>query len=104
MQLKMGSGGNNPSQAGSSRNSSGRSSRVIRTKNWVEASAIVKSLLGARYMLGTQTGDSVTVKYVREEWEGQWQYHFKITATQLNTKCAACGSAPSTCICDNPVL
>jgi hypothetical protein len=79
-------------------------SKTIRTKSWSEAAGIIENILGSRYMLGAQVGDSIAVKYVKEEWDGQPQHHYKITVTNMDPKCASCGSAPAECICDNPVV
>ena len=79
-------------------------SRVIRTRSWFEAAGIVEQVLGSRYLMGPQVGDSIIVKHVREEWDGQWQHHYKIIVSQLDTKCATCGFHPTECICDDPVV
>jgi hypothetical protein len=81
-----------------------KSSKVVRTRSWTEAAEIVESALGSRYLLGAQIGDSVTICYVHEEWDGQWQHHYKVAIKHLDTKCAACGFAPAECICDDPVV
>lgn len=55
--------------------------------------------------MGAQVGDSIFVKNVREEWDGQWQHHYKIIiVSHLDTKCATCGFHPTECICDDPVV
>lgn len=54
--------------------------------------------------MGVQVGDSIIVKNVREEWDGQWQHHYKIIVSHLDTKCATCGFHPTECICDDPVI
>lgn len=81
-----------------------KSSRTIRTRSWAEAAEIVESALGSRYLFGAQIGDSITVSYVHEEWDGQWQHHYKIVVKHLDTKCAICGFIPADCICDDPVV
>jgi hypothetical protein len=81
-----------------------KSTKVIRTRSWSEAADIVENVLGSRYMLGAQVGDSVTVSYVHEEWDGQWQHHYKMTVKHLDTKCATCGFSPAECICDDPIV
>lgn len=81
-----------------------RKNKVFRTRSWSEAAETVENVLASRYLLGAQIGDSVTVRYVHEEWDGQWQHHYKITVKHLDTKCAACGFSPAECICDNPVI
>ena len=53
-------------------------SRVIRTRSWFEGAGIVEQVLGSRYLVGAQMGDSIIVKNVREEWDGQRQHHYKI--------------------------
>ena len=79
-------------------------SRVYRTRSWSEAAGIVESVLGSRYMMGPQVGDLVTIQYLHEEWDGQWQHHYKITIKHLDTKCATCGFVPAECICDDPIV
>jgi hypothetical protein len=79
-------------------------SRVIRTRSWFEAAGIVERVLGSRYPVGAQVGDSIIIKNVREEWDGQWQHHYKIIVSHLDTKCATCGFHPTECICDDPVI
>jgi len=81
-----------------------KKNKVIRTRNWSEAASIVEHMLASRYLSGPHIGDSITVKYVHEEWDGQWQHHYKITVKQLDTKCATCGFLLTECICDNPVV
>ena len=81
-----------------------KNTKVIRTRSWSEAADIVENTLGSRYMLGAQIGDSVTVTYVHEEWDGHWQHHYKVTVKHLDTKCATCGFSPAECICDDPVV
>ena len=78
--------------------------KVIRTKSWADAAKTIEKVLGSRYLLGAQIGDSITVKYVNEEWDGQPQHHYKLTITNMDVKCAACGFALTDCICDNPVV
>lgn len=78
--------------------------KIIRTSNWSEAAETVEGILGSRYLLGAQTGDEITIKHVHEEWDGQWQHHYKITVKHLDTKCATCGFLPAECICDDPVV
>lgn len=46
-------------------------SRVICTRSWFEAAGIVEQVLGSRYLVGAQVGDSIIVKNVREEWDGE---------------------------------
>jgi hypothetical protein len=41
---------------------------------------------------------------VHEEWDGQWQHHYKVAVKHLDTKCAACGFTPAECICDDPIV
>ncbi len=81
-----------------------KNSKVVRTRNWSEAAEIIENILGSRYLLGAQIADSITVTYVHEECDGQWQHHYKITIKHLDTKCTTCGFAPAECICDNPVV
>jgi hypothetical protein len=81
-----------------------KNSKVVRTRNWSEAAGIIQKILGSRYLLGAQIGDSITIKYVNEEWDGQYQHHYKIEVKNLDTKCATCGFLPAECICDNPVV
>jgi hypothetical protein len=81
-----------------------KNSKVMRSRNWSEAAEIVESILGSRYLQGAQIGDEVSVKYVNEEWDGQYQHHYKIVVRHLDTKCATCGFPPAECICDNPVV
>lgn|GEM_PF-3431557 len=79
-------------------------SRVLRTRSWFEAAGIVEQVLGSRYLMGAQVGDSIIVKHVREEWDGQWQHHYKIIVSHLDTRCATCGFHPTECICDDPIV
>jgi hypothetical protein len=65
-----------------------KNSKVFRTRNWSKAAEIIENILGSRYLLGAQIGDSITVKYVHEEWDGQYQHHYKIVVKYLDTKCA----------------
>jgi hypothetical protein len=81
-----------------------KNSKVVRTRNWSEAAEIVESILGSRYLLGAQIGDEISLKYVNEEWDGQYQHHYKIVVKHLDTKCATCGFSPAECICENPVV
>lgn len=81
-----------------------KNSKVTRTGNWSEAAEMVENALGSRYLLGAQVGDSVTVTYVHDEWDGHWQHHYKVEVKHLDTKCATCGFAPGECICDDPVV
>jgi hypothetical protein len=81
-----------------------RKNRIIRIRSWSEAANIIEQMLASRYLSGPQIGDSVTIKYVHEEWDGQWQHHYKIIVKHLDTKCATCGFPPAECICDNPVV
>jgi hypothetical protein len=81
-----------------------RKNRIIRTRSWSEAANIVEHMLASRYLSGPQIGDSVTIKYVHEEWDGQWQHHYKIIVKHLDTKCATCGFPPAECVCDSPVV
>ncbi|HXV46053.1 MAG TPA: hypothetical protein VD736_05210 [Nitrososphaera sp.] len=81
-----------------------KGSKVVRTRNWSEEAGVVESILGSRYLLAAQIGDEITVKYVHEEWDGQWQHHYKIVIKHLDTKCATCGFSPAECICDDPVV
>jgi hypothetical protein len=48
-----------------------KKSRVIRTRSWFEAAGIVEQVLGSRYLVGAQVGDSIIVKNVGEEWDSQ---------------------------------
>ncbi|HEX7033539.1 MAG TPA: hypothetical protein VF172_11115 [Nitrososphaera sp.] len=81
-----------------------KNNKVVRTRSWSEAAETVENILGSRYLFGAQIGDSVTVSYVHEEWDGQWQHHYKITVKHLDTKCAVCGFTLAECICDDPVV
>jgi hypothetical protein len=76
----------------------------VRTSSWSEAAKIIENILGSRYLLGAQVGDSITITYVKEEWNGQGQHHYKIAVKHRDTKCATCGFKPAECICDNPVV
>jgi len=82
----------------------GKKGKVIRTTNWSEAANAVENILASRYLAGPQIGDSITIKYVHEEWDGQWRHHYKITFKHLDTKCATCGFQLTECICDNPTV
>jgi len=84
--------------------SSSKKSRVIRTGNWSKAANIVQNMLASRYLHGPHIGDSITIKYVHEEWDGLWQHHYKIVVKHLDTKCANCGFLLFECVCDNPVV
>ena len=77
--------------------------RVVCTRNWSDAANIVRNALESRYRDGPHIGDSITLKYVHEEWEGQWQHHYKIVIMHIDTKCATCGFLLSECLCDSPV-
>ena len=80
-------------------------SRVMCTRSWFKAAGIIKQVLGSRYLMGAQVGDSIIVKNVREEWDGgQWQHHYKIIVSHPDTKCATYGFHPTECICDDPVV
>ena len=81
-----------------------RKNRIIRTRSWSEAANTIEQMLASRYLSGPQIGDSVTIKYVHEAWDGQWEHHYKIIVKHLDTKCANCGFPPAECICDNPVI
>ncbi|HEX2557831.1 MAG TPA: hypothetical protein VHK86_05875 [Nitrososphaera sp.] len=81
-----------------------RKNKIIRTRSWSEAANTIEHMLASRYLSGPQIGDSVTIKYVHEEWDGQWQHHYKIIVKHLDTKCATCGFPPAECVCDNPVV
>ncbi|MCI0560102.1 MAG: hypothetical protein MN733_16555 [Nitrososphaera sp.] len=76
----------------------------MRTKSWSDAARLMYDVLGSRYLRGIEIGDTVSVKYVYEEWNGHYQHHYKMTIIHLDTKCAICGLLPAECICDNPVL
>jgi hypothetical protein len=81
-----------------------RKNRIIRTRSWSEAANTIEQILASRYLSGPQIGDAVSIKYVHEEWDGEWEHHYKIIVKHLDTKCATCGFLPAECICDNPVI
>ena len=85
-----------------------RRSKTIRTKSWSEAAGIIENILGSRYMLGAQVGDSITIKYVKEDWNGQPQHQLtrdgRFTLAPDGRLVMSNGNHPVLDVNDQPIL